>query len=201
MDYSAFNDILSTVLTGLLLGAPIAGAIYFLRKRMHLSRGQGVLTYGLIDETGVLKEFKIDKSKLNIMGKWVTIPHTKDEDYIYLPDGEHTVIRKGQVYCEYHIHDPYPRSFAKKSQTGSANEIDEIADSKVVFDLLRFTLSNIEQSYLILAIINIIVTGITAYMVYSVWSSVGTENNLLSQIVHYLFPNAGVPAIVSTLLG
>ena len=201
LDYPfPFNELF--LLSGLIEAIAITGVfyiIYFFATKMRGGKtavkgrtaGKGKITYGVINEDGTITDHSIDKTKLIIMGKWVTIPHSKDEQYIVIQDHEHLILRKGLLYCEYFAHDPYPRAFTKKETEGSANEVKEIADTKVWKDVLTLSLTDqIGQTQIILFAIIIVMTVVNLYLTYSVNSQVGQMNNLLGQVVHYLFPNS-----------
>ena len=73
----------------------------------------------------------------------------------------------------------------------SANEVKEIADTKVWKDVLTLSLTEqIGQTQLIFFAIILILEVANLYASYSIHSQLSTLNTLLNTVVHYLFPNS-----------
>lgn len=142
--------------------------------------------YDLVDEAHYERYYEIAITDLKIMGKFTYFVH-KGTYYFVVKDRQ--TKRKGCQYSRYQMNNPYPLPIDGES-SDTPSEIKEMAESKVVFDLLRFTLSNVETGILMLLAANMILTGVSIYFGYSASNGITQTNTLLSQIVHYLFPSA-----------
>lgn len=86
--------------------------------------------------------------------------------------------------------DPEPLSSDAKIQ--SDVEFKEAIDDQVTHDLLKFNFSKLEITYIALSIVNILMTAILVYMVY-------TTSTLLNDIANYLGTN--IPKLLPHIIG
>lgn len=151
--------------------------------------------YAIIDSARNIKWFKISIDRFKVMGKYVMFYHGKDS-YFVMKEGN--LRNSGIPSAIYDEHNPFPHSLKFDEQSGlekntiSGSETKEAINSKVVFDLLRFTLSNVETLVMIVLIANLIVGIVGIFFSYQTQSAVNAQDVLLKQVVKYLFPNSNV---------
>jgi hypothetical protein len=150
-----------------------------------LGKKKSFFRYSMMDEARNVTWHRIQTDKLKTVGKFVFFEYGGE----YYFQHERAVFRdKGIATSNYTLHNPVPLSIEHGAEVMSAKEVKDAQNDKVVFDLLRFTLSKVENAYLILAAVSIIMIGINLYLTYQLQNSIGTENKLLCEVVHYLFP-------------
>lgn len=188
-------DTISQILFLAELIVPSLVAVFLLikfRERLPIiGAKKEIFQYSMMDEARTRTWHKIQKDSLKVMGEFVTFEYQK-ERYFVMPQA--IVREKGIATSDYTLHNPIPIN-PLHNGTGimSASETKEAIDSKVVFDLLRFTLSNVETGIMFLLIGTLIVGIINIYFGYTASSQISADHTLLQQVVHYLFPNSPAP--------
>lgn len=147
--------------------------------------------FGIFDEARNFKWHYIDKDQIQVLGDYEYFYWKKEVYHIK----QKNIFRYNNCSATaYRIHDPRPLTMENSTENEmTASETKEITNTKVVFDLLRFTLSNIESAYLIIAIISLIVGCIGVFMGYENLQSINAVNHNFNILFHYLYPN-GIPS-------
>ena len=189
MSPSDFANILEVVIIALAVVSIMLVVSKKTKYHIPLFGGKKELfRYEMIDESNEKSVHTIPVKDLEVLGKFTYFRYRRG---IYFIKNWAIFRVKGQRSSIYRLHDSNPLPINRTDKTPeSAEETKEMADSKVVIDLLTYTLSKTDvMIFLAVAIIGV-VSVINLYFTYTLSGSIGTENNLLQQVVHYLFPNS-----------
>lgn len=185
---SIIND--SLIYLVIIIPVMIIAFVLMKKFKIHIPiiGSKAFYTFGMFDEARVLTWHKLQVSDIKVLGKFVTFEYLKESYFIF----KETQFRHDKLPAsQYNIHEPLPIPITSKDKIDvSGSEMKEAIDSKVVFDLLRFTLSKVESLFVMMIIVNIAVTAIGVYLVYQQGNTIGNLDTLVRQVVKYLFPNS-----------